>query len=465
MIVEALGEAGGRVYLVGGAVRDRLLGREVKDLDLLVTGLSAERLAEILSRFGKVHAVGRSFGVLKLRTDARLGPGGAAGEVDVALPRREVSTGAGHRDFEVDFDPRIPVEEDLGRRDFTVNAMAAEVLGDDLEPARIVDPWGGREDLAARRLRMVFSETFREDPLRLLRAVQFSARFGLEVEKKTLERMTRDASLVRTVSPERIAAELGKLMSAPKPSVGFRLMERTGILQPILPEVSAMAGVEQPLPFHDADVLGHTLKSLDAARGDAEIEEPGHPDLMWAVLLHDAGKPEARAFSEKKGRVTFYGHARIGRRLALGLARRLKLSTAGADPGRVARLVERHMFDARPDLSDKALRRFVRKTGVEDVFILLDLRIADVRGQRNPGGVGEAVSLRRRIRKMLEAKEPFGLKDLAVSGRDLIALGCEEGPRIGRILGELLDLAIENPELNRREELLKRARTLSGKEE
>jgi len=378
-------------------------------------------------------------------------PEGHDGEpIDVALPRREKSTGVGHRDFEVQFDPAIPVEEDLGRRDFTVNAIAQECA-----TGAFVDPFGGRADLEKRLLRMVFPKAFEEDPLRILRGIQFVARFKLKVEPDTLAAMKANADKITTVSMERVAQEIAKALRAEKPSVGFYLMREVGVMKHVLPELEALTGVTQPGKGGVGDAFDHTMRVIDAARADQALEHAGDIDLMLAALFHDLGKATTRK-EEAGGRVTFHGHQFVSKKLARRRMEALKLSQIGANTDDVLTLVENHMFDTGPEFTDKALRRFARKIGPQLVFKQIDLRIADNRGGAHPNNIKKHLNLRRRIRNELERKAPFGLKDLAIDGNDLIALGYAPGPKIGEKLKELLELVLDEPSLNTREELLKR---------
>src|SRR4029453_9099342 len=223
--VRALQQRGARVYTVGGTVRDELLGYPRKDLDLLVTDLPQPDLLHCLRPYGRVQLTGRAFGVIKLLPHGWDGP-----PIDVALPRTEISTGIGHRDFAVTFDHTLPVEIDLGRRDFTINAMAMDLAND-----RLLHPFGGGPDLQQRLLRQVSAAAFPEDPLRMLRGVQLAPRFGLRVEPATYEAMQAHAATITSVAAERIAEELRKLFQASMPSEGFRLMHGVGLLQYILP--------------------------------------------------------------------------------------------------------------------------------------------------------------------------------------------------------------------------------------
>ena len=259
--VRALQQRGARVYTVGGTVRDELLGHPRKDLDLLITGLPQPDLLRCLRPYGRVQLTGRAFGVIKLLPHGWDGP-----PIDVALPRTEISTGIGHRDFEVTFDHTLPVETDLGRRDFTINAMAI-----DLAAGHLLDPFGGYEDLQQRRLRQVSLVAFPEDPLRMLRGIQLAARFALQIEPATRESMHIHAAAITTVAPERIAEELRKLLQAWAPSQGFVVMHEVGLLMHILPELARLA---------DGAAFTRTMRRLDAVQQCERLSYRGHPDLL-----------------------------------------------------------------------------------------------------------------------------------------------------------------------------------------
>lgn len=447
--VRALVDAGGEVFEVGGPVRDRFLGRPVKDHDLLCRNLPMQRITSILAPFGKVAAVGKSFGVIKF--SPHRDPGVA---IDIALPRREISTGSGHRDFAVDFDPNLPVELDLGRRDFTMNAMAMS-----LSDGRIIDPFGGQRDLEARVLRMVFPRAFEEDPLRLIRGIQFAARFALAIEPETWEAMRRSAKLIETVSPERISAELIKLLGAPRPSVGFNLMVESDLLRAIIPELSAIRGIEQDKQPGD-DVFGHTMRVLDAARGDPNVENRGDIDLLFAALLHDIGKAKTARPHPTDQRVVFFGHQIVSARLAKKWMNRMKVSACGVDIDVVLLLIEHHMFETKSSFSDRAIRRFVSKVGTGLISKLLDLRLSDNRGGKHPRGIKGVERLRTRIREELAKKPPFGPKDMAIDGHDLMGLGLAEGPVVGRILRALVECVLDEPAHNERDKLLALAKEM-----
>lgn len=443
MFIDDLVTAGGKVYEVGGTVRDRLLKRKIKDRDLLITGLTIETISAILKPYGKVTLVGKSFGVIKFspHKDKTM-------TIDIAIPRKEISTGTGHRDFKVDYDPDIPVEEDLGRRDFTVNAMAY-----DLAEKNFIDPFNGSDDLQRGILRQVFENSFVEDPLRLLRAIQFSARFALEIEQQTKEAMKDHAELINTVSGERIIEELKKLMYAKKPSAGFELMSEVGLLQHVLPSLEAIKGIAQAKQKND-DVFKHTMKVLDATRMDQAIDHEGNMELMFAALLHDIGKARTKRYSPKDKRTVFYGHQIVSARMARKILNRLKSQTIGVDPKVVCKLIEHHMFETKSFFSDKAIRRFISKVGKDLIYKLIDLRLADNRGGKYPNGIKGVMRLKKRVTEEINRKAPFGPKDLAVNGHDLMKLGVPEGPEIGKILCQLVDRVLDDPKLNTREQLI-----------
>lgn len=446
LFVDAIYDAGGQVYEVGGTIRDRRMDRkkEPKDRDLLITGIPIEKLTKTLRRFGDVFAVGKSFGVLKLHP--RETPDVC---IDIALPRKEVSTGAGHRDFRVDFDPNLPVEIDLSRRDFTMNAMAMEI-----RTGRLIDPFHGEADVDSRTLRMVSQNAFEEDPLRILRGIQFTARLHLNIAPETLEAMTKSSHLISTVSAERIAEELKKLFAADKPSTGFILMRDVGVLKSLFPELAENVGVEQGNKFHKDDVFLHTMRVLDASRKDEAIEGAGDLDLMLAALFHDVGKARTKHFDKDKNRMTFYGHQLLSKRMAKKRITALKMTTIGANPDRVANLVEQHMFQTKAHFSDRSIRRFINKVGPDLILRLVDLRLADNRGGKYPEGIKGVLRLRKRISEELDRKTPFNVRDLAVSGTDIMALGVPEGPDVGRILKELVEVVLDDPERNTKEVLL-----------
>jgi len=428
----AIGEIGGEIYEVGGPVRDQLLGiSHPKDIDLIVCGVPFQKLKDILKKQGTINLVGQTFGVIKFK------PFAADFIIDISLPRKERSTGTGHRDFEVDFDHNLPIEEDLFRRDFTINAMARN-----LATGLLVDPYGGQADLKARLLRMVSPSSFPDDPLRMLRGVQFAARFNLTFEDSTYSAMKENASLINTISPERISEELNKLLEkAERPSLGFRLMHDTGLMAEVLPELEQTFGVEQPGGYHRWDVFEHSMVAIDAA--------PPKLEVRLAALFHDTGKPATRELTDTGA--TFYGHDQLSQKLAEKALKRLRYSNDIIK--QVSLLVRRHMFSEAA--GDKGIRRLINKVGKELIFDLIALRRADTKAQ----GMGQTTAgideFEKRVRAELEKSNAFGVKDLAVNGDDLkTQFKLPEGKLIGEILAYLLDRVLDEPELNTYDKLL-----------
>ena len=427
------------MYEVGGAVRDRLMSSKtaVKDRDYLVTGIPYDRLEELLRPHGRVDLVGRSFGVIKF-TQFK---GETSTTFDLTLPRKEFSTGTGHKDFSVSFDPNLSVEDDLTRRDFTINAMAVDVADD-----RLIDPLNGQQDIEANQIRMVYDDSFKDDPLRMLRAIQFAARFGFTIEPKTYDAIVANVSLVQSVSLERIAEELNKLLVlAETPSTGFRLMQQTGMLKELLPELDDCVGVDQPGPYHMYDVFEHTMHALDAA--------PQRLHVRLAALFHDINKPQARRLTDTGA--TFYGHEMTGARTAKAVLKRLRYSNDMIDE--VCTLVERHMFTT--DVTDKGLRRLVKRVGVNLIFDLLDLRRADIHAQGRGGTWEDVDQFEANIRAELERKPPFSISDLAIDGHDIMKMfNLTPGKAVGAVLDHLLECVLDDPEDNAREMLESKAR-------
>jgi putative nucleotidyltransferase with HDIG domain len=433
----------GELFRVGGYVRDRLVDPDAEppDSDFLVRGLPPDRLERLLSRHGRLVLVGKSFGVY------RFTPQGRDAAVEIGYPRLERSTGPGHRDFDVRWDWRLPLEDDLARRDFTINAMA-----EDVGTGRRIDPHGGERDLRARVLRAIFQDAFVEDPLRVLRGMRFTAQLGLSVEESTRERMHSGSSLLGTVSAERVQDEFTKILTrCDRPSVAFELGREIGALAVLLPELDRCAGVEQN-EYHPDDVFVHSLKTCDCAPRD-------NLAVRWAGLLHDVGKVDTKAVvtDERGERVVFYGHERLGAEAAAEVLARLRYPRAFV--ARCRRLVEQHMYNYAPEWKDATVRRFMRTVGeshLEDLFLL---READCRSRDLEAELDALAQLRERVAGELEARHTIRLGDLAVDGDDLMsACGLRPGPGLGAALDYLLERVIDDPSLNERERLLELAR-------
>lgn len=441
------------LYAVGGRVRDEVrseldgVPRPAKDLDYVVVGVELDELIERLRTLGPADVVGASFAVVKSTI------GGTT--VDVALPRRERSTGTGHRDFSVEWGPAVSLEDDLGRRDFRMNMLARALPGREL-----VDPYGGAADIAARRIDVLRDAAFEEDPLRMLRACQFAARFGFAPTERTLAAMRAAAPLVATVSPERIHDELAKLFEhAAKPSVGIELMRSSGILPLVLPEVAEGIGVGQNR-FHAYDVYEHALATVDAT-------PPGDVVLRVAALLHDVGKPRSKTGDGPDSH--FYRHEVVGEEMAREALARLRFSND--DVADVSRLVRNHMYVADPDHEAKAIRRFVQRVGPELLPRQFALRAADVIGSGLPKRDDHNERFEARVWALLAERPPLSVRDLAIGGEEAIAVlvdagrlprGSQGGPEVGRLLATLLDAVVDDPDANTRETLLELAKAYAA---
>ncbi|MGH2474031.1 MAG: CCA tRNA nucleotidyltransferase [Candidatus Limnocylindrales bacterium] len=434
-LLRTLWTAGFAGYVVGGSLRDLLLGRDVHDWDLATSALP-----EATVGLFEDAVYENKFGTVAVREDAV-----ASGEIQVTTFRSDHDYADYRRPHRVEFGDSI--ELDLARRDFTVNAMA---WGSEpgATPA-LVDPHSGRDDIASATLRAVGDPAtrFREDALRMIRAVRLAATLDFVIEPATLAAITEHAELVRHLSGERIAMELTRLLAAPRPSVGLGLLHDTGMLAQLWPELARQRGVPQN-KIDGEDLWDHTLRAVDAATT---------PTIRLVALLHDIGKPSTMA----DGR--FVGHETVG----ADQARRLldDLRWAHPDRDRVVRLIRHHMFGYVPTWSDAAVRRFIAKVGPEMLEDLFLLREADNVGSGRepvPDGLAE---LRARVERELAAGVALDLHGLAIDGSDLIAeLGLASGPVIGRILGKLLDRVIGDPTLNTRDRLLAIARSIVAQE-
>jgi tRNA nucleotidyltransferase (CCA-adding enzyme) len=449
-------------YLVGGAVRDELLGRPSKDADFLVPGVDIPELRERLRPHGRseeLTVAGRAVGVRffpRERAVRELAPAG----IELAPPRREVSTGPGRHDFAIAVDPEAPVEADLERRDFTINAIARRLADD-----TIVDPFAGRADLEAGVLRTVSPRSFAEDPLRIVRGLRFVSQLDVEPDAATLAQMQEEADAVRLVSGERIGGglaadglgELSKLLLGARPAHALRLARDTGVLVAIVPEFGPAIGYDQRSRYHDLSLDEHLFAAVQAA------SDAGAPlRVRLAALLHDLGKPPA-AWEGPDGRLHFYphdgrpGHEQLGAEIAGQVLRRLRYPTELRT--RVVRIVRHHMLELGKGDALRA-RRLLARFGEPLLRDLLEHREADLRGKRAADRPPQAELDRlASFRAVVEAERgrPHRLADLAVGGDDLIAAGFPPGPELGQALRALLDDVVGDPALNERDELLRRA--------
>jgi tRNA nucleotidyltransferase (CCA-adding enzyme) len=432
-ICRRLREAGKRAWIVGGCTRDLILGREVHDWDVATDA----RPGEVMDVFRRVIPTGVEHGTVTVM----IGKKG----YELTTLRGEGAYSDGRHPDSVLFVNDLT--QDLARRDFTVNAIALDPLRGEWE-----DPFGGREDLAARLIRAVGEpvQRFSEDGLRLLRAARFVATLQFELEPKTRDAMGLALPTLRKVSGERVRDEILKTLMAPSPSRGFQLMLSTGLLEVVLPELIATVGCEQN-HYHRFDVWTHTMQVLDACVAE--------PVLRLAALLHDVGKPASRQMSEKTGEATFYHHEVKGAQLAEAVCMRLRLSTEQRE--RVVSLVRLHLVVYDDTWTDAAVRRWVRRVGEQNVGAVLEIARADAHGKGVDGAQSlQALdALRERVQQLQAQGLAISVRQLAIDGHDLMEqLGIAAGPRVGHILRLLLEQVLETPEINQRDELLRRAK-------
>jgi len=433
-IARAVRDAGGRALVVGGWVRDRLMGSSTppgegqpsKDVDIEVFGVPADRLRGLLAAFGSVNAVGESFTVYKV------------GDIDVSLPRRESKTGRGHKGFTVTGDPSMPIEEAARRRDFTINAIAFDPL-----TGEYLDPFDGRGDIARRVLRAVDARTFGDDSLRVLRGLQFAARFAFDMDAATKD-------LCRTIPlddlpAERVWGEIEKLLlRARRPSVGFALALELGVIERLFPELDALVGCPQEPEWHpEGDVWVHTLLVIDQARDRIDdLDCPRQVAVMLGAVCHDLGKPATTAFID--GRIRSLDHEEQGVPPAASLLDRLNVhSLQGFDVRReVLGIVANHlkpgMFaKAQPPVGDGAYRRLAQKVDLE---LLARVAASDCEGR---GGGFDCSAMDR----FLERARALGVEHAPpapfVLGRHLVELGVAPGPALGDVLREVYERQLD----------------------
>lgn len=444
-VCRRLRDAGFEAQLVGGGVRDMLLGRPPTDFDVATSA----RPEEVMRLFGARYAIptGLQHGTVTVLA----GEPPRRWHVEVTTYRSEAEYVDGRHPSVVRFGATL--DEDLARRDFTMNAIAYDPIAD-----RVVDPFGGEADLARKLVRAVGDpvERFREDGLRPMRAVRQATQLGFAIDPPTLAAIPRTLDSFRKVSAERIRDELVKLLEARQPSRGVELLRETGLLADVMPELLESVDCPQNR-FHRFDVYRHTLATLDAVPAERPLV------VRLSALLHDVGKPRSRQPREgSPGEWSFFKHEYLGAEMADEICRRLRLANAEREDVRA--LVENHMFWYTPEWSDGTVRRFVRRIGETRVEPLFALREADIAG-RGFGEDSEAETreLRRRIGEVAAADAALRVKDLALDGRDVMRiLGVPPGPRVGQVLEALLERVLDDPSLNTRENLERLVREVAA---
>jgi poly(A) polymerase len=409
-IIQTLRQQGFQAYMVGGCVRDQLLGREPKDYDV-ATSATPE---QVMSIFPETYAVGAQFGVVLVP--------GAEGDVEVATFRSDVGYSDGRHPDEVRFSQKP--QEDVARRDFTINGMLLDPVSN-----QVLDFVGGRKDLEAKIIRTIGNprQRFAEDKLRMLRAVRFAARFGYTIEPDTFAAIEDLESEIQVVSCERVRDELTRMLTEGHAARAFQLLDESGLLPEVLPEISAMKGVEQPPQFHpEGDVFAHTLLLLE------NLPTPCSPALAWGALLHDVGKPPT--FRVAPDRIRFDGHVEVGVKMAEEICRRLRFSTGETE--QVLALIDNHMrFGQATRMKESTLKKFLRMPHFDEH---MSLHRADCLASH-----GDLSTYEFAQEKLASIPPETMRPSPLVSGDDLINAGYVPGPRFREILSAVEDAQLE----------------------
>ena len=419
-------------YVVGGAVRDLVLGRQPRDYDIC-TDLTPDQVTTLFEGKGyQVIDTGSAFGTVTVLVEGM--------PIEVTTFRLDGRYGPDRKPQSVTFGKNI--EEDVARRDFTINAMYCS-------NQYLYDHYDGCTDLRFRTVACVGHPATRlqEDPLRALRAIRFAAQLNFDLEDETQQAVVNNRHLLHHVSAERIQAELNKILLSNHPAKGVTLLQDTGLLGEILPEIDRLRYFDQHNPRHNKCVFDHTMRVVEGV--------PAVLELRLAALFHDVGKP-VTFFIDEKGVGHFYGHHKEGADIARAALRRLKYPNEVVET--VGVLVYEHMA-RNPHFRQTGVKRLLRRVGEDRIDLLFDLMTADVAGHAPPYDFAELVQMKHQIDEIRAAQEPLHVTDLAISGADLIRLGYQPGPMFGQVLNHLLELVLDNAELNKHEVLLPIATT------
>ena len=426
-ILEKLNEEGFDAYIVGGCVRDKLLGFEPHDYDI-TTSAKPDEIKKVFKDF-KTILIGEEFGTVGVLINKIL--------YEVTTFRIDGKYLNYRKPENVTFSKNLT--EDLKRRDFTINAMAMDFKGE------LYDPFGGKKDLDDKILRAVGNpvERIREDAIRILRAIRFAGRLDFYIEDELCDAIAFERKLLKKISPERIFDEFSKMITSDRPSYYLLLMEETGILDVIFPELKRTVGFSQFSPYHDKTLFDHLICVMDEVKPDLS--------LRLAGLFHDVSKVDTLSIGED-GRGHFYGHEVLGADLVSEILKRYRVSNKIIDKVKI--LILDHM-KVHSEMSDKALRRQIKRVGRENVMDLYDLLIADCKCTRMDRDASFIINRKNRVKELLKEKEMKTEKFLEINGNDIKALGFNESKIIGRVLKELEDLVLDDPEKNNRDFLIK----------
>lgn len=427
-ILKIINKSSYESFIVGGCVRDSLLGRAPKDWDI-TTNAKPDVIVEIFESKGyKVIPTGLKHGTVTLVENGE--------HYEVTTYRIDGLYEDNRRPSSVKFTSNI--QEDLSRRDFTINAMAYN------HTDGLVDYFNGHSDLQNKVIRCVGdpNSRFQEDALRMMRAIRFTAQLGFHLETATKNAILVNSYLLENISKERIREEFSKIIVSDKPSSYIKDMVSVNLMRYVIPEIYECIGFEQHNPNHDKDIFNHILDVLDNTEDDLI--------LRLSALFHDIGKPQTFILDED-GIGHFYTHHLRSADIAEGIMRRLRYDNKSIE--QVMILVREHMSKYEK-LRVATVKKFINRVGVENLDRIFKLQIADIKGSANRDGISSITELRDEVERVLNEKQPLSVKELKIDGSDLITLGIPQGKRIGEILNELMEMVLEQPELNEKEKLI-----------
>lgn len=443
-IFKELNGANFEAYLVGGSIRNMLLNKPIKDWDITTNATPEEMLKIFKNGFydNQFGTVGVPTGISKQQHI-----------VEITTFRTEQGFSDSRHPEKVSWGKSI--EEDLNRRDFTINAIAMKCCPEPHDGSELIDPFKGQQDIKDKIIRAVGNpkERFKEDALRLLRAVRIATELCFKIEDNTWKEIISDAPLIKNVSGERIRIELLRILASDNPDLGIMLLKESGLLSHFIPELIEGIGVSQARPgrHHTDDVFTHNILSL-------KFCPSVDPIVRFAALLHDVGKPKVMS-KDSEDLVIFHNHEVAGAKIAGIICERLKFSKLEKD--RIVNLIRWHMFGVNENQTDSAIRRFIRKIGVANVKDMLDIRIADRLGSGRPADSWRLKLFKEKVEEQLKPAK-FSVNDLAIDGNDVMKeLEIKPGPKIGEILQKIFEEVDEDLAKNKRDYLLKRIQELA----
>lgn len=419
-------------YIVGGCVRDSILGREPNDWDIC-TNCTPDRMLEMFKSF-KLVPTGLKHGTVTIVIDNE--------PFEVTTFRIDKEYNDGRHPNKVEFTSKL--KEDLKRRDFTINAMAYR------DSVGLIDFYGGMQDIEEKRIRCVGdpSQRFNEDHLRMLRAVRFSAQLRYNLDASVFQAIKELSNNIVGISKERIREEINKILLTEEPSRGFRLLYETGLLKFIIPEMIKCVKFEQRNPHHDKDVFDHIMSVLDNTKKDLI--------LRLAALFHDIAKPQCFSIDEDDiGH--FYNHHILGIEITEDILKRLKYDNSTIESVKI--LVKEHMSRYNK-VNPRMIKRLINRVGIDNIERLFELQIADIKGSKESYAIKGIEEVKELTAVIINEKQPISVKDLAINGRDLIKLGIPQGKEVGVVLDKLLEKVLSNTEMNRKNLLIIEAKNI-----